>query len=190
MLISPARRRVDVLYAMLCDGKCYQPRGRHGLDAERRGSRSTPCAAASAAFSLFHTSSARSPGGRRRPGRDAHPTPHEHRRSRSTAAVLELLKERSQITAFRYGPPPPSSSRGSSNMTEYSRSPARATRFCISCRRSSTCPNLPVTVRADGPSHLVIKTKQSATLTACTLDLAPSTSTVALPSNIDLPVSK
>ena len=37
---------------------------------------------------MFHTSSACSPGGRPSPGRNAHPRPHQQRRSRSTAVVL------------------------------------------------------------------------------------------------------
>jgi len=50
---------------------------------------------------------------------------------------------------------------------------------------SSSCPNLPATVHADSPHHLIIKTKQLATGQACTADLGPTTSTVALPSGID-----
>jgi hypothetical protein len=50
---------------------------------------------------------------------------------------------------------------------------------------SSSCPNLPAIVDADGPHHLIIKTKQHATGQACTADLGPTTSTIALPSGID-----
>jgi hypothetical protein len=58
-------------------------------------------------------------------------------------------------------------------------------RISVVTMGSSSCPNLPATVDAEGPHHLIIKTKQHATGQACTADLGPTTSTVALPSGID-----
>lgn len=62
---------------------------------------------------------------------------------------------------------------------------ASAGRIYIVTMGSSTCPNLPVTVRPDGPHRLIIKTKLHAPARACTADLGPTTSTVALPASID-----
>jgi len=53
---------------------------------------------------------------------------------------------------------------------------------------SGSCPELPTQVRAEGPHRLVVKTRQHLPkgATVCTADLGPTTSTIQLPSKIDI----
>jgi hypothetical protein len=113
-----------------------------------------------------------------------------------TAAVVSVISV-SPLTACSTGPKLPREVITYSNDVPHGITPATAPptapgvawapagRIYVDTMGNSSCPNLPAIVDADGPHHLIIKTKQRATGQACTADLGPTTSTIALPTGID-----